>query len=50
MRTKRQGLEIQVEEIFKQFYKDKIVKEKVNSFIISEDEIRGMLTTDPQEK
>ena len=50
MRTNEQELEFQVEDIFNEFYKERMVNEKVTSFTVEENELDGMLSIEIDEK
>ncbi len=50
VRTRSQELEYQVKDIFKEFYKEKLVEAQVTSFILDADEINGMLSVEVVEK
>ncbi|MGL4865579.1 MAG: hypothetical protein ACRC4T_20985 [Cetobacterium sp.] len=50
MRTREQELEFQVIDIFKEFYKERMVNENVASFIVEEHDLDGMLSIEAIEK
>lgn len=50
MRTKEQELEFQVKDIFNEFYKERMVNEKVTSFTVEENELDGMLSIEIDKK
>lgn len=50
MRTREQELEFQVIDIFKEFYKERMVDENIASFIVEEHDLDGMLSIEVEEK